>query len=79
MVGIDMTAQLGSVLIGLNVAFIVSAVVLVASAWFANRRQPTSTASDRFTATKTAIASLPTRVPASTAAPSCVTSIPEAA
>jgi len=77
--GMDMTAQLGSILIGLNVALVVLAVALVANAWFADRRRPTFTAPQRNTATETAIVGFPTRGTASTAAPSRVTSVPEAA
>jgi hypothetical protein len=78
MTGIDMTVELGSVLIGLNVSLIVFAVVLVAHAWMTERRFPTLTASDRSTETETAIVRFPTRGTAMTAAPLRVTSVPEA-
>lgn len=38
MTGIDMTVELGSVLIGLNVSLIMVAVVLVGHAWMTERR-----------------------------------------
>jgi len=78
MMVIDMTAQLGSLLIGLNAMLIVAALALVADAWMTARR-PTHLATLRTTETDTAIVRLSTRVPAQAGDPSRVTSVPEAA
>ncbi|MDX2166494.1 MAG: hypothetical protein SF182_05500 [Deltaproteobacteria bacterium] len=78
MTGIDMTAELGSIVIALNVALVVSALALVVSEWVTGQRTPTSRASHRLTETETAIVRFPTRGTATTAAPLRVTSVPEA-